>query len=362
MKSNVQVSEKGAVTVETVIYFPITIGIVMVILYFGLFKLQESYFFFQVERAATQLAREAAYPGYDSFIDEEPLKNSKVDFDWESGPSKEQIKSYYAAYKGSASKIYRWGYDSKSSKRAADYQQALQKNSALFSIGRTEAYVKLDSSFLSKSVQAELRYVIATPGILKYLGLKDSLTIYSAAYQPVINSTDFVRNVDLAWDMGNFLLKKFHLDGKAQKLGETFDKVLGLELGADDYIVKPFEPKELVARVKAVLRRYEPKQEEDKNILKFGELEINLSNYSVLYHGKSLDFPPKEFELLSFLAQHPNRVFTREQLLDRIWGYEYVGDTRTVDVHVKRIREKLNSEDEWGIRTVWSVGYKFGQK
>ncbi len=144
--------------------------------------------------------------------------------------------------------------------------------------------------------------------------------------------------------------------------GETFDKVLGLELGADDYIVKPFDSKELVARVKAVLRRYEPKQQDDANILRFPNLEINISNYSVTYHEKSLEFPPKEFELLFYLAEHPNRVFTREQLLDQIWGYEYIGDTRTVDVHVKRIREKLNQEDEWGILTVWSVGYKFGQR
>ncbi|MDD4842803.1 MAG: response regulator transcription factor [Anaerotignum sp.] len=144
--------------------------------------------------------------------------------------------------------------------------------------------------------------------------------------------------------------------------GETFDKVLGLELGADDYMVKPFDTKELVARVKAVLRRYEPKEPGDSNILRYPNLEINFSNYSVTYHGKSLEFPPKEFELLFYLAEHPNRVFTREQLLDHIWGYEYVGDTRTVDVHVKRIREKLSQEDEWGILTVWSVGYKFGQK
>lgn len=143
--------------------------------------------------------------------------------------------------------------------------------------------------------------------------------------------------------------------------GETFDKVLGLELGADDYIVKPFDSKEVMARVKAVLRRYESDTDVNSNILSFEGLEINISNYSVLYNGKNLEFPPKEFELLSYLAQNPNRVFTREQLLDRIWGYEYIGDTRTVDVHVKRIREKINKDDEWGIRTVWSVGYKFGK-
>ncbi len=142
--------------------------------------------------------------------------------------------------------------------------------------------------------------------------------------------------------------------------GETFDKVLGLELGADDYMVKPFEPKELVARVKAVLRRSEQKSElKSEKILRFSNLEINVSNYTVRYYEDTLDFPPKEFELLYFLAEHPNQVFTREQLLDKIWGYEYIGDTRTVDVHIKRIREKLKSEELWSIKTVWGVGYKF---
>lgn len=145
--------------------------------------------------------------------------------------------------------------------------------------------------------------------------------------------------------------------------GEVFDKVLGLELGADDYIVKPFDSKELVARVKAVLRRYEYKEvtEVSKQIV-VPNMTINESNYVVTYHGKELELPPKEFELLNFLAKHPNQVFTREQLLDKIWGYEFMGDTRTVDVHVKRIREKMPYDDSWGIKTVWGVGYKFELK
>jgi DNA-binding response OmpR family regulator len=145
--------------------------------------------------------------------------------------------------------------------------------------------------------------------------------------------------------------------------GEVFDKVLGLELGADDYMEKPFDSKELVARVKAVLRRYKtaPVKEEPprEKYVEYPNLIINLTNYSVLYMGKTVDMPPKELELLYFLAASPNHVFTREQLLDQIWGYEYIGDTRTVDVHIKRLREKIKDTDQWKISTIWGIGYKF---
>lgn len=153
--------------------------------------------------------------------------------------------------------------------------------------------------------------------------------------------------------------------------GEVFDKVLGLELGADDYIIKPFDSKELVARVKAILRRYKPNpsdtsedeiSEGGTESVQYKDLTVSLSNYSVTYKGNSIEMPPKELELLYFLATHPNQVFTREQLLDRIWGYEYVVDTRTVDVHIKRLREKIKDHDEWSIATVWGIGYKFETK
>ena len=154
--------------------------------------------------------------------------------------------------------------------------------------------------------------------------------------------------------------------------GEIFDKVLGLELGADDYIMKPFDSKELVARVKAVLRRFQPVKPPAATLatpvapaakcVEYPDLVVNLSNYSVLYQGKQVDMPPKELELLYFLAASPNQVFTREQLLDHIWGYEYMGDTRTVDVHVKRLREKIKDHDVWQLATVWGIGYKFEVK
>ena len=144
---------------------------------------------------------------------------------------------------------------------------------------------------------------------------------------------------------------------------ETFDKVLGLELGADDYVTKPFEGKELAARVKAVLRRSAP-GETEKDMLSFPGLTISLENYEVYYQGKIVEMPPKELEVLYFLASHQNRVFTREQLLEQVWGFDFFGDSRTVDVHIKRLREKLQNSEAfgWQIRTVWGVGYKFEVK
>lgn len=148
--------------------------------------------------------------------------------------------------------------------------------------------------------------------------------------------------------------------------GEVFDKVLGLELGADDYLEKPFDTKELIARVKAVLRRYKAvaptEPTSDAKQVSYPNLTINLTNYSVIYNNKTVEMPPKELELLYFLAASPNHVYTREQLLDQIWGYEYIGDTRTVDVHIKRLREKIKDHETWRIATIWGVGYKFEVK
>lgn len=145
--------------------------------------------------------------------------------------------------------------------------------------------------------------------------------------------------------------------------GETFDKVLGLEMGADDYIVKPFEAKELSARIRAVLRRYEAKPESSGGDVSFPGLYISLTNYELRVGEEEMDVPPKELELLYFLASHPNRVFTREQLLEQVWDFDYYGDSRTVDVHVKRLREKLEGACEgWSLKTVWGVGYKFEVK
>lgn len=151
--------------------------------------------------------------------------------------------------------------------------------------------------------------------------------------------------------------------------GETFDKVLGLELGADDYIMKPFDAKEMVARIKAVLRRTvtpvdstaSSQAKSPKECVTMTDLTVNLEDYTVTYRDKQIEMPPKELELLYFLASHANQVFTREQLLDHIWSYDYAGDTRTVDVHIKRLREKFPDHTNWKIKTVWGIGYKFEQ-
>ena len=145
--------------------------------------------------------------------------------------------------------------------------------------------------------------------------------------------------------------------------GEVFDKILGLELGADDYVVKPFEAKEVIARIRAVLRRTGSSEEESVKEVSWDNLSINLTNYELKVNGVAVDTPPKEMELLYHLASNPNKVFTRDQLLDQVWGFEYYGDSRTVDVHVKRIREKIDGvSDKWELRTVWGVGYKFEVK
>ena len=145
--------------------------------------------------------------------------------------------------------------------------------------------------------------------------------------------------------------------------GETFDKVLGLELGADDYVVKPFETKEVLARIKAVLRRSGKQDPNEKKVVTFDKLSINLNNYELKVNGVQVDTPPKEMELIYHLASNPNRVFSRDQLLDEVWGFNYYGDSRTVDVHVKRLREKLDGvSDQWSLKTVWGVGYKFEVK
>ena len=145
--------------------------------------------------------------------------------------------------------------------------------------------------------------------------------------------------------------------------GETFDKVLGLELGADDYVTKPFDPKEIIARIKAVMRRVHPASAEATETTKeirYDNLVVNMTKYELKVSGKVVDTPPKELELLFYLASNPNHVFTRDQLLDKVWGFEYYGDSRTVDVHVKRLREKLEGvSEEWSLKTVWGVGYKF---
>ena len=184
---------------------------------------------------------------------------------------------------------------------------------------------------------------------------------YFRSFQPALVLLDIMLPVMDGWTV----LKKIREESATPVImltakGETEDKVTGLESGADDYIVKPFEMKEVLARIHAVLRRTGQEEEQEDKKLSFDKLVINLDSYELLVDGKRVDTPPKELELLYHLASAPNRVFTRNQLLDEVWGFDYFGDSRTVDVHIKRLREKLEGvSDQWRLKTVWGVGYKF---
>lgn len=185
----------------------------------------------------------------------------------------------------------------------------------------------------------------------EFLDFKPDLVILDIML-PHVDGLDVLKNIRKEYETPIIMLTA---------KGETFDKVLALELGADDYVVKPFEPKELIARVKAVLRRYNS-EEDGREVLSFPGLTIDINSYTVNYEGNDIKMPPKEFELLYYLANNKNKVFTREQLLCEVWGYDYPGDSRTVDVHIKRLREKVKGGQNWQIETVWGVGYKFEVK
>lgn len=192
---------------------------------------------------------------------------------------------------------------------------------------------------------------------------KQALTVFDAENPDIVLLDIMLPELD-GWQVCREIRKKSQcpiimLTAK----GETFDKVLGLELGADDYVVKPFEAKEVIARIKAVLRRSGKSNPNEKKVVSFDKLSINLNNYELRVNGIQVDTPPKEMELIYHLASNPNRVFSRDQLLDEVWGFNYYGDSRTVDVHVKRLREKLEGvSEQWTLKTVWGVGYKFEVK
>ena len=197
------------------------------------------------------------------------------------------------------------------------------------------------------------------------LCIYDGLTAIQKANE--LNPAAIILDIMLPGMDGIEVLKKLRQSSNIPVImltakGETIDKVLGLELGADDYIVKPFEPKEMLARLKAVLRRFGSNSDTDGEI-NFDKLSINMNTFELKVDGKTLEIPPKELELLHYLCSHPNKVFTRDQLLDVVWGYEFFGDSRTVDVHIKRLREKIEGISElWSLKTVWGVGYKFEVK